>query len=64
MLETNDTLTSLNMARNGFETSSAESIARALVVNRAVVNLDISSNPFGPKGEGGGGDKGGGGGGG
>ena len=41
---------SLDLSRNGFESSAAEAIARALHTNTSLVNLNIANNPMSVKG--------------
>ena len=49
-LETNTTLTNLNLAHNNLGFAGAESLAAALKTNTTLTNLDLSWNNLGPAG--------------
>ena len=49
-LETNTTLTNLNLAHNNLGFAGAESLATALQTNTTLTNLDLSWNNLGPAG--------------
>ena len=49
-LETNTTLTNLNLAHNNIGFAGAESLATALKTNTTLTNLDLSWNNLGPAG--------------
>ena len=49
-LETNTTLTNLNLAHNNLSFAGAESLATALQTNTTLTNLDLSWNNLGPAG--------------
>ena len=49
-LETNSTLTSLDLSRNGIGAEGAARLAAALKKNSTMTSLDISRNDIGPEG--------------